>query len=143
MDINGVRYAVDIKNDNQYALTFDQGRLKSISAYNSAGVNLSLRNVVPEMIDDACLPNGTRPFYKFSIDAGGYVYGRSITYYAELQLPFHHPNGANVARDPEGAHKKALQFAQAPADEQRQIFEKNIARLNALLKPHKSRKPSP
>lgn len=99
MSFHGIRYAVDMKDDRQYALTFIHGLLADITTYNAAGEIGFQTNETCRMMDDRALPNGNKLAYEVTFGPQGRMLEKqAMELDASTPFPPHHPNGADIAR---------------------------------------------
>ena len=102
MNFHGVRYAVDLENDNQYALTFIHGQLADITTYDAAGKVAFPTHDVRRMMDDS-LEDGKRLAYEIVFGVNGRMVDKAAFFLdPSTTLPKHHPQGATIAREKHG-----------------------------------------
>lgn len=102
MNFHGIRYAVDLENDNQYALTFIHGLLADVTTYNAAGEVVYQTNQVRRMIDDQTLPNNLNAIYEIVFGPNGRMVDKEAYIVENAKLPTQHPRGADIAREKAG-----------------------------------------
>lgn len=99
MIIDGVRYAVDLNNNNQYTLSFIDGVNIYIHVRNDQGEMIFPERAIHLAVDDAPIndQDDNRATYKIVFDKDT-TSSVSVHESGQKDLPAHHPDGADIAR---------------------------------------------